>query len=391
MAGRVVLISLILNSLVGFSRSAGVPTEYWSSCKTPVNKPGQCVLVAECDFIRRVLDKPLLGQNDIRYIEASRCGSYDRKALVCCAEPSGTPPNSVPTTSEPIASRVDSVPSSAGDKLKLLPKNPSCGIQYSDRIVGGERTKIDEFPWTARIQHYDQRYGEFGFHCGGSLISELYVLTAAHCIIGIPKAWTVNAVRLGEWNTVTNPDCIDNGNDCYDPVQDINVAKITPHENFINTKTEVHNDIALLRLAQKAVISETVVPICLPLDTSFSSRRYDTQRMFVAGWGQTETERGSQYKLFVAVNGVPMDSCRQQYPSAKIDERQICAGGEQGKDSCRGDSGGPLMDVVLTQGSPVYYLAGVVSYGRQCGLDGVPGVYTKVNRFGEWILNHIEP
>lgn len=93
---------------------------------------------------------------------------------------------------------------------------------------------------------------------------------------------------MGEWNTATDPDCGEDPDDCYDRVQDIDVAKIVQHENFINTKTEVHNDIALLRLARKVVYSDTVVPICLPLDGSFASRPYDSLKMFVAGWGQTE-------------------------------------------------------------------------------------------------------
>lgn len=389
MTNGVVLVLAVTGFLLG---TGTVEAQYWSSCKTPVNEPGSCVLVAECNFIRQVLQKPILGQNDIRFVEASRCGIKDKKALVCCAKPSGSPPVGVagPAAVQPVASRVDQVPSSV-DKRSLLPQYPACGVQYSDRIVGGERTKIDEYPWTARVQHIDNRYRETKFHCGGSLINELYVLTAAHCVSGIPKHWIVNAVRLGEWNTATDPDCGEDPDDCYDPVQDIDIAQIIPHENFINTKTEVHNDIALLRLARKAQYKDTVVPICLPLDQSFATRSYETQKMFVAGWGQTETASNSQYKLFVALNGVSTGTCRAQFPSANIDDRQICAGGEPGKDSCKGDSGGPLMLVDVTQGQAVYYLAGIVSFGRQCGSAGVPGVYTKVNRFGDWILNHLEP
>lgn len=129
----------------------------WSSCKTPVNELGSCVLVAECNFIRQVLQKPILGQNDIRFIEASRCGIKDKKALVCCAKPSGSPPaGSSPPVTQPVTSRIDQADSNV-DKRSLLPKSPVCGVQYSDRIVGGERTKIDEYPWTARVQHFDNR------------------------------------------------------------------------------------------------------------------------------------------------------------------------------------------------------------------------------------------
>ncbi|XP_058448403.1 CLIP domain-containing serine protease B4-like [Malaya genurostris] len=383
------LLQLFVITLTGFLRATGVQGQYWSSCRTPVQEPGSCVLVAECNFIRQVLQKPILDNNDIRYVEASRCGTYQKKALVCCAKPTGSPPGAV--TQPALTNRADAEPLNV-DRINLLPRAPVCGIQYSDRIVGGERTKIDEYPWTARIQHHDRRSNEYGFHCGGSLINELYVLTAAHCVVGIPKAWTVSGVRLGEWDTSTDPDCDDaDSSDCFDPVQDIRVEKSIPHEDFISSRTEVHNDIALLRLAEKARYSDTVVPICLPIDASFASRSYDTRKMFVAGWGQTEAERGSRYKLFVAVSGVSMQHCQEQYPNAKIDDRQICAGGEAGKDSCKGDSGGPLMDVEYSKGQVVYYLAGVVSFGRQCGMRDVPGVYTNVHRFVNWVSNHIDP
>uniref|UniRef100_A0A023ER99 CLIP domain-containing serine protease n=1 Tax=Aedes albopictus TaxID=7160 RepID=A0A023ER99_AEDAL len=383
-------------ALIGLWGDAAAQTEYRGACSTPVKEPGTCVLVAECDFIRRVLAKPILEKNDIRYIEASRCGSYERKALVCCARP--TLPTSSPATSSPVVSSSDNVDNrfSSGltlnDRLKLLPQAPHCGVQYDDRIVGGERAGITAYPWIARIEHFDQRSNKHAFHCGGSLISERYVLTAAHCLSGVPKTWTITSVRLGEWDTTSNPDCEDG--ECYDVVQDIAVERLIIHENFINTRTEVHNDIALLRLASLAQYTETVTPICLPLDGSFTNRPSEGSRLFVAGWGQTEFDSGSRFKMHVSVPTVTMQHCQSKYPAANIDDRQICAGGEAGKDSCRGDSGGPLMEVVpptRQQPQPAFYMMGVVSFGRQCGLESVPGVYTKVNRFGDWILNHIEP
>ncbi|XP_055550364.1 CLIP domain-containing serine protease B4-like [Wyeomyia smithii] len=390
MTGNQIIILVALISLVSVTVVEG---QYRSTCRTPINEPGLCVFVSECSFIRRVLQKPILDNNDIRYIEASRCGVHEKKPLVCCAEPSGgAPVEPAPSTPPAISKRVDNLPLNV-DKLRLLPRAPSCGIQYSDRIVGGERTKIDEYPWTARIQHIDKRSNNYGFHCGGSLINELYVLTAAHCILSLPKSWTVTAVRLGEWDTSVDPDCDElDPTDCYDPVQDIQVTKSVPHENYVSGKTEVQNDIALLRLAQKVRYSDTVMPICLPLDDLAARRSYESTKLFVAGWGQTETDRSSRYKLFVAVNGVSEETCRKQYPMANINDRLLCAGGEAGKDSCKGDSGGPLMDVVASeQGQAVYYLAGVVSFGRQCGTRDVPGVYTKVTKFVNWISNNIDP
>ncbi|XP_055609287.1 CLIP domain-containing serine protease B4-like [Uranotaenia lowii] len=388
---------LLLSILLAINYLAVVEAQYWTPCRTPIGESGSCVLVAECNFIRQVLQKPLLENNDIRYIEASRCGVYQKKALVCCAQPSGNPPTPAP------APAVDPglvqqqhnenrfQPSgSLATKRSLLPSDPVCGTQLSDRIIGGERTKIDEYPWTARIGRVDVRNNEFAFFCGGSLINERYVLTAAHCVVGIPRAWRIASVRLGEWDAESDPDCIEG--ECYDPVQDIEVEKPIAHERYVNSRQGVHNDIALLRLARKAKYEDTVVPICLPIDRNFAGQSYEGRKMIVTGWGQTETSKGSRYKLFVSLTGVPRDYCQQQFPTASIDETQICAGGEAGKDSCRGDSGGPLMDVSLDKGRAVLYLAGIVSFGsKNCGSAGVPGVYTKVNMYGDWILNNIEP
>ncbi|XP_055542961.1 serine protease easter-like [Wyeomyia smithii] len=348
-----------------------------SDCETTAEGPASCVPLSECRSIKQLLQRSILFGSDLQRLEASQCGFHQDEPLVCCTSPATRPPQSAQSTVK--------------DKNSLLPKAPDCGTQLINRIVGGERTRITDFPWTVRIQHYDRRYEEYAFHCGGSLINKKYVLTAAHCVSGIPASWTISAVRLGEWDVLSDPDCVNDDNDCFDPVQDIQVEKVIVHEKLINTRLQVHNDIALLRLAKEARMSQTVQPICLPLSKEFDTRRYDGINMFVAGWGQTELETNSRYKLVVGVKGVSQQHCRRQYLTANIDDRQICAGEESGKDSCKGDSGGPLMDMVVSESSVVYYLSGIVSFGKRCGMKNVPGVYTKVNRFGEWILANLEP
>lgn len=118
--------------------------------------------MAECDFIRRVLAKPILENNDVRYIEASRCGTYQKKALVCCANPAASAPSTGGggSNSGSINQRVQSSGLSLEDRRRLLPLPPQCGVQYDDRIVGGERTGIMAYPWLARVQHFDQRSKE---------------------------------------------------------------------------------------------------------------------------------------------------------------------------------------------------------------------------------------
>lgn len=83
------------------------------------------------------------------------------------------------------------------------------------------------------------------------------------------------------------------------------------------------------------------------------------------------------------------DRCANEFRSrgANIDKTQLCAGGEAEKDSCRGDSGGPLM----FQQNGVWVAAGIVSFGVKCGTQGVPGVYTRVSQYMDWITKNIRP
>lgn len=109
-----------------------------------------------------------------------------------------------------------------------------------------------------------------------------------------------------------------------------------------------------------------------------------------AGWGTTENGRGSDKKLHVSLPFVHLDQCNTAYTQYKAElwNKQLCAGGEAGKDSCRGDSGGPLMQLI----GETYNIVGVVSFGpTPCAKAGVPGVYSKVYAYLGWIRGEIEP
>ncbi|XP_049283463.1 CLIP domain-containing serine protease 14D-like [Anopheles funestus] len=367
--------------------------QYQNPCRTPDQKGGICVTVAQCPLVRRLLNQPLLTANIVRFLEASRCGIVDKRVLVCCEAPENIVPattNAPPVQTQPPPSGPTGNRFSYEEQLRLLPAE--CGIQYTDRIIGGERAQIDEYPWAALIQHR-RRNGELKFHCGGAIINERYVLTAAHCIANINRAWTLTAVRLGEWDLESVEDCSTSHGEliCAEPVQDIPIEKVLVHPGYTVSKTSVKNDIAQIRLARLVQFNDYVQPICLPIEPAERTMSYDGKRFVVAGWGQTEEALQSRYKLFVGVAGVPEQQCRQQYPEANIDQTQVCAGGTANKDSCRGDSGGPLMYVGQRNSEGVLYLGGLVSFGRQCGLQGVPGVYTRVNQYIEWIVQNLEP
>ena len=199
----------------------------------------------------------------------------------------------------------------------------------------------------------------------------------------------MNRIRLGEWDLQSENDCNENKY-CNPPVKDVSVEKIIVHESYRPDSIEQFHDIALIRLAEYVDYNEVLKPICLPSAEKFKTLNLDGKKLYVVGWGRTETERQSRYKLYVGVNAVPQQTCVQIYgrDGVAVKPTQICAGGVKGEDSCQGDSGGPLM----RNENPYYYLIGLVSYGPQaCGTENIPGVYTRVSSYIDWIVSKMEP
>ncbi|XP_058829116.1 CLIP domain-containing serine protease B4-like [Topomyia yanbarensis] len=268
-----------------------------------------------------------------------------------------------------------------------LPEPGTCGIQVSDRIYGGNITSIDSYPWTAILVFRQTGYKSDLFHCGGSLISNRYVLTAAHCTDGLSKDYRIERVRLGEWDLESETDC-NSESVCTDPPVDVEVESIISHEDF--NRLTLRNDVALIKLKHRVNFTDFISPVCLPLADKARTLDTDHTRFTAVGWGNTEHkngsyEYGSRYKLHVFLNGVSLETCDAAYDEDIIDS-QLCAGAEKGKDTCQGDSGGGLVAPV----DGLYYEYGVVSWGYGCGRKGVPGVYTRVTSFLDWIQNHLK-
>uniref|UniRef100_A0A1B6M098 Peptidase S1 domain-containing protein n=1 Tax=Graphocephala atropunctata TaxID=36148 RepID=A0A1B6M098_9HEMI len=97
---------------------------------------------------------------------------------------------------------------------KLLDRGDDCGHNVADRIIGGDEATLGQYPWLARLGYiydwdeFDPRKAPDTYECGGTIITSLYILTAAHCQADSLSQELVE-VRLGEHNVATDPDCVD--------------------------------------------------------------------------------------------------------------------------------------------------------------------------------------
>ncbi|KAH8363180.1 hypothetical protein KR084_006715, partial [Drosophila pseudotakahashii] len=272
----------------------------------------------------------------------------------------------------------------------VLPNEAVCGQKPASlRISGGTQARLNEFPWMAMLL---DKKGKT--RCGGSLINNRYVLTAAHCVYW----WNVISVRLGEHDRSTDPDYdkLDNGKrKTTAPYLQIDVENIISHSDFDVIKSDsdnsLRNDIALVRLKRPVSYTKEISPICV-LGSHISSKHWHTSPKFeIAGWGYTENNTPSDVLLKATIKETKYWTMCSTHPKHKpFLETRICAGGQKGRDTCYGDSGGPLMATKSHQHhhQEFVYLAGITSYGQK-NKCGKPGVYTRTKSYIYWILNHI--
>lgn len=114
------------------------------------------------------------------------------------------------------------------------------------------------------------------------------------------------------------------------------------HEDYAPYSHAQYNDIALIRLSRSVQFNDYIRPVCLPVATHLKNINYDNQPVVVAGFGRTKDQRSSDVKLKLEMSGFNWDQCNsiyQQITHVPLGSSQLCAGGENNKDSCTGDSG----------------------------------------------------
>ncbi|CAG9806448.1 unnamed protein product [Chironomus riparius] len=239
-----------------------------------------------------------------------------------------------------------------------------CGERNDEsRIVGGNTAIVNAYPWMARLSYFNR------FYCGGMLINDRYVLTAAHCVKGF--MWFMIKVTFGEH---------DRCDDSMRPETRFVLRAISQKFSYSN----FDNDMALLRLNDRVPITDHIRPICLPTN---KAELYTGKTGIVTGWGTIKEDgKPSCVLREVEVPIMSNQNCieRTNYTQKMITDNMLCAGfpGVGQKDSCQGDSGGPL---IVERTDKRYELAGIVSWGNGCARRDYPGVYTRVTRYLDWI------
>ncbi|XP_028323260.1 coagulation factor IXb isoform X1 [Gouania willdenowi] len=239
------------------------------------------------------------------------------------------------------------------------------------RIVGGDEATPGEIPWQVTLMSHSDNLRAQPF-CGGSLLSESWVITAAHCLVQAKMAQRKFFIRAGEHDID-----VDEG-----PERDHEVAEELPHPLYDFKKSQYNHDIALLKLSKAVELSTQRRPICLgPKDFTENLLR-DSSGSLVSGWGRIKflgPEAAKLQKLQVPY--VDRTTCKQS-SREHITRFMFCAGYRDiQKDACQGDSGGPH----ATNYKGTWFLTGIVSWGEECAKDGRYGVYTRVSRYYAWI------
>ncbi|XP_055547524.1 CLIP domain-containing serine protease B4-like isoform X2 [Wyeomyia smithii] len=296
------------------------------TCVTTEGLEGNCIKLNKCN--------QLLSQSDVvnEILDTSKCGfEADYSTLVCCPK---------------------------------WQNKDRCGLTTNQ--VDGSVDNVT-FPWVVDVIYkLKQRYT--AFDCAGSLINSWFVLSAAHCVLKVPSRYKPFKIRI-------------NGK----PFRHEHIIQKTiVHPNYLTDYLNIHNDIALFKLMQGVQFNEFAQPVCLPSsidNNSMMLQRESILTIFAVGPISDGTTKRTKRLISMPLKDPSVCNNLYQPLGLQLDDAQLCVGGEPKQDSCRGDSGGPLM--MQQQGH--WYQIGIISLGpERCG-GKIPGIYVNLLKYINWI------
>ncbi|XP_034657606.1 serine protease 55 [Drosophila subobscura] len=247
---------------------------------------------------------------------------------------------------------------------KMLPE----GAMAMDRIFGGNVGNPHCFPY--QVGMLLQRPKGL-YWCGGSLISDQHVLTAAHCVDMAKRA----LVFLG-------------ANEIKNAKEKGQVRLMVPSSNFRIYPTwnprRLKDDIAVVKLPHAVSFNDRIHPIQLP-KRHYEYRNFKNKLGIASGWGRyaTGVHAISNVLRYVQLEIIDGRTCKSNFPLS-YRGTNICTSGRNSRSTCNGDSGGPL--VLQRRQSKKRVLVGITSFGSIYGCDrGYPAAFTKVASYLDWI------
>ncbi|CAI9722758.1 atrial natriuretic peptide-converting enzyme-like isoform X3 [Octopus vulgaris] len=302
------------------------------------------------------------GEHDCDHTEDVGVQCY-RDAITTTTFPTTTTVAST-TTVAPVCGKVS-------HQIKTKYANRAIDKPFYSKLVN-EDTAYGMYPWQVAVEHITGAYSDFyystEYFCGGTILHNDWIISAAHCFVGKKKESLI--IKVGDHNKKIW--------DTYE--QTFKVAELIIHAKYDDNSYDY--DIALIKIEPNRkgngiVFNDYVQPACLP---DKNTTYFESERCHISGWGNT----GKAYPSILKAATVPLIEahlCKAMYKNS-ITPRMICAGYvEGGLNSCQGDDGGPLVCNI----DGVYTLTGVTSWGNGCGHPRNPGVYTNVLELQPWI------
>ncbi|CAK1587606.1 unnamed protein product [Parnassius mnemosyne] len=335
-------------------------------CSMDDGSDGLCVLYHQCD------DKGLIDNTTLIDLRAGKCPHY----LMKCCLPSEA--HKKPTKVTPSLPQSGCGWSNPGASILRVKSSGQATSQ--DNINKQTYADYGEFPWMVALikKHDGEDWSQKNYLGGGTIIHPSVVVTAAHKIDKyIPEQIKC---RAGEWDTQTNLELY--------PYQERDVQKIVTHEEYY--KTPAYNDISLLILEKPYDLRDAphIGVACLSPDLPVPGKQ-----CFSMGWGK-EFQKKDKYAVIlkkVQLPYVAFEECQASLRKTRLTARynlhssHLCAGGEEGVDTCKGDGGSSLVCPILEDGEFTRFAVyGMVAFGVGCG-NPIPAVYVNIPHLYRWI------